>query len=111
MDHNSAGHSLLRSHLTPALQRVTLPVTLLLSTPTFTGAMNKKLLSERDNCTKFVVPALQSAGWNIQHQVRKEGIQFIKAPQVSSKFSRLTSLAHRFKSSVSSVAPTNTRLQ
>jgi type I restriction enzyme R subunit len=28
--------------------------------------MNKKSLTERDICTKFVVPALQSAGWDIQ---------------------------------------------
>ena len=42
--------------------------------------MNKKSLSERDICTKFVVPALQSAGWDIQHQVREE--HFFTAGQV-----------------------------
>ena len=34
--------------------------------------MNKKSLSERDICTKFIVPAITSAGWDIQHQVREE---------------------------------------
>lgn len=29
-------------------------------------------LSERDICTKFIVPALQAAGWDIQRQVREE---------------------------------------
>jgi type I restriction enzyme R subunit len=34
--------------------------------------MNKKSLSERDICTKFVIPALKKAGWNIQKQVAEE---------------------------------------
>lgn len=34
--------------------------------------MNKKQLSERDICTKFITPALQRAGWNIQTQIREE---------------------------------------
>ncbi len=34
--------------------------------------MNKKQLSERDICTKFIVPAITSAGRNIQDQVREE---------------------------------------
>ncbi|RJP86273.1 MAG: DEAD/DEAH box helicase [Desulfobacteraceae bacterium] len=34
--------------------------------------MNKKSLSERDICTKFITPALKNAGWNIQTQVREE---------------------------------------
>ena len=34
--------------------------------------MNKKQLSERDICTKFIVPAITSAGWDIQDQVREE---------------------------------------
>jgi type I restriction enzyme R subunit len=42
--------------------------------------MDKKQLSERDICTKFVVPALQSAGWDIQNQVREE--YFFTAGQV-----------------------------
>jgi len=33
---------------------------------------NKKLLSERDICTKYITPALQKAGWDIQAQVREE---------------------------------------
>lgn len=38
---------------------------------------NKKALSERDICTKFITPAVQAAGWNIQTQVREE-VSFTK---------------------------------
>jgi type I restriction enzyme R subunit len=34
--------------------------------------MNKKLLSERDICTKFITPALMQAGWDFNTQVRKK---------------------------------------
>ncbi len=34
--------------------------------------MDKKKLSERDICTKFITPAVQKAGWDIQSQVREE---------------------------------------
>lgn len=33
---------------------------------------NKKDLSERDICTKFITPAIIEAGWDIQKQVREE---------------------------------------
>ena len=34
--------------------------------------MNKKQLSERDICTKFITPALKQAGWDIETQIREE---------------------------------------
>lgn len=34
--------------------------------------INKKDLSERDICTKFITPAIKDAGWNIHTQVREE---------------------------------------
>lgn len=34
--------------------------------------IDKKSLTERDICTKFIVPALESATWDIQTQVREE---------------------------------------
>lgn len=34
--------------------------------------INKKALSERDICTKFITPALSHAGWDHQHQIREE---------------------------------------
>lgn len=34
--------------------------------------MNKKSLTERDICSKFINPALESAGWDMQIQVREE---------------------------------------
>ena len=39
--------------------------------------MNKKQLSERDICTKFIGPAITAAGWDIQRQVREE-VSFTK---------------------------------
>lgn len=34
--------------------------------------MNKKDLSERDICSKFITPNIEAAGWDIQNQVREE---------------------------------------
>ena len=34
--------------------------------------INKKLLTERDICTKYITPALERAGWDIVMQVREE---------------------------------------
>jgi type I restriction enzyme R subunit len=34
--------------------------------------MNKKSLSERDICTKYITPAIQNAGWDIRSQVLEE---------------------------------------
>lgn len=34
--------------------------------------MNKKELTERDICTKFINPAIEKAGWNLRTQVREE---------------------------------------
>jgi type I restriction enzyme, R subunit len=34
--------------------------------------MNKKTLTERDICTKFITPALQKAGWDLMEQIREE---------------------------------------
>ncbi|OXR28882.1 restriction endonuclease [Pseudomonas jessenii] len=39
--------------------------------------MDKKSLTERDICTKFITPAIQQAGWDIQKQVREE-VSFTK---------------------------------
>ena len=33
---------------------------------------NKKDLSERDICTKFITPSIEKAGWDIQTQIREE---------------------------------------
>jgi hypothetical protein len=39
--------------------------------------VNKKDLSERDICTKFITPAIKQAGWDLQSQVREE-VSFTK---------------------------------
>lgn len=39
--------------------------------------MNKKSLSERDICTKFITPVLRKAGWDEMTQIREE-VSFTK---------------------------------
>ena len=39
--------------------------------------MDKRTLSERDICTKFITPALRAAGWDEMHQIREE-VSFTK---------------------------------
>ena len=39
--------------------------------------MHKKSLSERDICTKFITPALRTAGWDEMVQIREE-VSFTK---------------------------------
>ena len=39
--------------------------------------MNKRDLSERDICTKFITPAIENAGWDDQSQIR-ENVYFTK---------------------------------
>lgn len=34
--------------------------------------MDKRTLSERDICTKFITPALRQAGWDEMSQIREE---------------------------------------
>ncbi len=42
---------------------------------------DKKSLSERDICTKFITPAIVQAGWDIQGQIREE-ISFTPGPVI-----------------------------
>jgi len=39
--------------------------------------MDKRSLSERDICTKFITPALRKAGWDEMTQIREE-VSFTK---------------------------------
>ena len=39
--------------------------------------MNRRGLSERDICTKFITPALRGAGWDEMSQIREE-VSFTK---------------------------------
>ena len=36
------------------------------------GSMNKKDLSERDICTKFITPAIIKSGWDLNTQIKEE---------------------------------------
>jgi type I restriction enzyme R subunit len=38
---------------------------------------NKKSLSERDICTKFITPAIKQGGWDVLSQIREE-VSFTK---------------------------------
>jgi type I restriction enzyme, R subunit len=40
-------------------------------------ALNKKSLSERDICSKFITPALLQAKWDLMSQIREE-VSFTK---------------------------------
>jgi type I restriction enzyme R subunit len=40
--------------------------------PLAMSVLDKHLLSERDICTKYVTPSIETAGWDIQTQVREE---------------------------------------
>lgn len=42
---------------------------------------NKKALSERDICTKYITPAIIAAGWDLHAQVREE-ISFTKGRNI-----------------------------
>ena len=35
-------------------------------------SMDKRLLSERDICSKFILPALTDAGWDLNTQISEE---------------------------------------
>ena len=49
--------------------------------------MNKKELSERDICTKFITPSLRKAGWNEITQLRDE-VSFHEGPDHCSRQAR-----------------------
>jgi hypothetical protein len=34
--------------------------------------MSKRLLTERDICTKFITPAITQAGWDLMSQIREQ---------------------------------------
>jgi len=42
------------------------------SIPNEVTVLDKKSLSERDICTKFITPAIQAAGWDLHTQLREE---------------------------------------
>jgi hypothetical protein len=46
-------------------------------TPLQRPDMNKRNLSERDICTKFITPAVKLAGWDEMNQIREE-VSFTK---------------------------------
>ena len=60
--------------------------------------MDKKSLSERDICTKFITPALEKAGWGIVTQIRL------------AKNDELTSLCDALENQISITSTQSTRL-
>nr|WP_246347349.1 DEAD/DEAH box helicase family protein [Desulfurispira natronophila] len=64
--------SLSKQHYQQIALNVTLPGIFYTRKSQGSQPVNKKQLSERDICTKFITPALEQAGWNIATQVREE---------------------------------------
>lgn len=46
--------------------------------------MDKKSLSERDICSKYITPAVVQAGWDLHTQIREE-VSFTKGRITSAK--------------------------
>jgi type I restriction enzyme, R subunit len=46
-------------------------------TPILNRDIDKRSLSERDICTKFITPAVRRAGWDVMSQIREE-VSFTK---------------------------------
>ena len=55
--------------------------------PSHPAPMNKKDLSERDICSKFISPAVKRAGWDWMMQIREE-VAFTNASRPMSSVSR-----------------------
>ncbi len=51
--------------------------------------MNKKELSERDICTKFITPNIVAAGWDVNTQIREE-------PKIELLFAEILHILLRF---------------
>jgi hypothetical protein len=51
----------------------------------FEGPMDKKQLSERDICTKYITPAVTAAGWDNHWQISEEGGCYSKVATVQSQ--------------------------
>jgi len=66
--------------------------------------MNKKNLSERDICTKYITPALEQAGWDKMEQIREE-VSFtdIKGSNIKGKHKGVKSALDSFRSYPSTV--------
>src|ERR1035441_361230 len=64
--------------------------------------MDKKQLSERDICTKFITPAIKKAGWDEMSQIREE-VGFTKGRIiVRGKMGRRWNMLSRLTSSLCS---------
>ena len=64
--------------------------------------MDKRSLSERDICTKFITPALRQAGWDEMLQIREE-VSVKRRPKLT--LDRRPKLTHRFRGADGSVRP------
>lgn len=65
--------------------------------------LDKKALSERDICAKFITPAIVAAGWDVHYQLREEvnltkGRVIVKKKLVSRALSRAAHTKHDWMS-------------
>lgn len=66
--------------------------------------MDKKSLSERDICSKYIAPAIQHAGWDMHKQVREE-VSFTKG-RIMVRASFTAGAKHAVQTSSSTTKPT-----
>lgn len=70
--------------------------------------MEKRSLSERDICTKFITPALCSAGWDEITQIREE-VSFTKG-RIIVRSKLVMALCDQLEASLTTTAATRSRL-
>ena len=67
--------------------------------------IDKKSLTERDICTKFINPALEAAGWDLMHQIREQhyftdGRMSVKGKAVKRGTRKFTDFLLSYKSNI-----------
>ena len=54
--------------------------------------LDKKSLSERDICTKFITPALRNAGWDEMLQIREEVVKNVSVASLAMTLDKVSGM-------------------